>query len=215
MAVRSRHQNGQIIPRLPIQPLLKVTTLYETLADGVRAKALMDSIQSRFWAGLQVQSDFWRFDWLREQSLHSTALGAARNSALVILSVSHAKKLPPLVQTWINEWSQQKDHGPCALVLLRPKNRLRPAKLQPLCESLRRAALEKCADFINESFEPGVAYVPADTGPALVPEMHFASASSPTTRWVHQHLQHSQLNLEQARKATKASAPDPSFAPNY
>jgi hypothetical protein len=213
MALRSRHR---FIPGLPLQPQFKVTTLYETLADGVRAKALMDSIQFRLGASVQIQSEFWRFDWLREQSLHSTALGAAGNSALVILSVSHATELPPLVQTWIKEWSQQREQGPSALVLLRPRDRRRPVKLQPLCESLRRAALEKGVDFFYESFEPDVASAPADIAASLVPEMRVPSLASPTTRWVQHQLQHSHSLLHPIGTAPRQGTGGlTSFLSNY
>jgi hypothetical protein len=213
MALQSRHRLTRGLQR---QPVLKVTTLYETLADGVRAKALMNSIQSRFGAEMQVQAEFWRFDWLRERSLCSTALGAARKSAMVIISVGGANHLPPVVQSCIAEWSQFKEAGAYALVLLRPKDHARSSKLRPLCESLQRVADAKGVDFFYESFDPVPAHAPSAIVAPLVPEMARSPHGSPTTRWVQQQLRHSNTVRHSIATTTlESSAHSSLFASNY
>jgi hypothetical protein len=129
------------------------TVLYEDLESGLRARALMGSVEANMDFPAAFQLDLWRFDWLAERSLGNIALSRAERSALVLISAGSLAALPPAAENWLNTWVQMEQNHPLALVVLLPKGRHGEEKSHPLYERLQMAARQKQVDFFCEFFE--------------------------------------------------------------
>jgi hypothetical protein len=136
------------------EPLVKVTVLYEDLLAGLRAKALMQSVRSRLAVPVRIRLECWRFDWLCERSLSSSALAAAANSAILLFSLSQPKALPTEVLTWVNRWTHCEGDRPAALVILLAPGIRRSAGTRRVMAPLQRAARQAGVDFFCEYGEP-------------------------------------------------------------
>lgn len=134
-------------------PAIPVTALYEDLEAGVRAKALIDCVQSDLEVPAQCKIELWRFDWLGELSLGNMALSMARNSMLVLVSASSDNPPPAEMERWIQAWAQTRDEHLSALVLLAAEDRHRSAA-HPLYDCLQKAAQRKGVEFMCEFFDP-------------------------------------------------------------
>jgi hypothetical protein len=135
---------------------VQVTGLYEDIEAGIRAKALMECVQSGLELPVRFKLDFWRFDWLREQSLRDIALSSAKDSALIIVSATRTRPLPPQMEKWVAAWSRDKQEHPSALVVLLPGGQNGQCRCSGLHDRLRRAAEKKHADFFYEFYESSV-----------------------------------------------------------
>jgi hypothetical protein len=133
-------------------PVIQVTAIYEDLEAGIRAKALMDCVQSGLDLPAQLKLDLWRFDWLSELSIRNMALNIAQNSTLVVVSASTNNPFPVEMERWMRAWAQSREDQLSAIVLLA----LAEAQWGrcPLSESLQRVAHQKRADFYCEFFKP-------------------------------------------------------------
>ena len=129
------------------------TVLYEDLESGLRARALMESVEANMDFPAEFQLDLWRFDWLAERSLGNIALSRADRSALVVVSAGSSDPLPPAVENWLNTWVQMEQSHPLALVVLLPKVGQGEEKSHPLYERLQAAARQKRVDFFCEFYE--------------------------------------------------------------
>ena len=70
------------------------TVLYEDVESGLRARALMESVEANMDFPAAFQLDLWRFDWLAERSLGNIALSRADRSALVLIAAGSSAPLP-------------------------------------------------------------------------------------------------------------------------
>ena len=133
---------------------LLATVLFEDVESGLRARALMESVEANMDFPAEFQLDLWRFDWLAERSLGNIALSRADRSALVLISVGSANTLPPAAENWLNTWVEMEQNHPLALVVLIPKEKRTDDAYHSLHEQLRAAARRKGVDFFCEFFEP-------------------------------------------------------------
>lgn len=135
-------------------PLVRLTALYEDLEAGLRAKRLLEGVETTVKAQLPVciKAELWRFDWLKEKSLRNMALSMAKESALVLVSASTNNPPPVEFQRWLKAWSQSREQNLSALVLLA---RPRPYEAGPhaLHDCLERAARHKDVEFLCEFLE--------------------------------------------------------------
>jgi hypothetical protein len=133
---------------------LLATILYEDVEAGLRARALMESVEANMDFPAEFQLDLWRFDWLAERSLGNIALGRADRSALVVVSVGSTNVLPAGAENWLNRWVQIEQSHPLALVVLIPKDKRGDSSYHQLHERLRAMARQKGVDFFCEFFDP-------------------------------------------------------------
>src|SRR5262245_53646794 len=87
-------------------PVIQVTAIYEDLEAGIRAKALMDCVQSGLDLPAQLKVDLLRFDWLNELSIRNMALNTALNSTLLVVSASTNNPFPVEMERWMRAWEQ-------------------------------------------------------------------------------------------------------------
>ena len=119
------------------------TVLYEDVESGLRARALMESVEANMDFPAAFQLDLWRFDWLAERSLGNIALSRADRSALVLIAAGSSAPLPPAAENWLDTWVQMEQSHPLALVVLLPKERSGQERSHPLYERLQAAARQK------------------------------------------------------------------------
>lgn len=141
-------------------PVIQVTAIYEDLEAGLRAKALMDCVQSGLDIPAQLKLDLWRFDWLNELSIRNMALNIARSSTLVVVSASTNDPFPIEMERWMRAWTQSREDELSAIVLVAPEE-AHSDRCHPLHESLQRVASHKRVEFYCEFFKPS----PAEHGP--------------------------------------------------
>ena len=150
-------------------PIL-ATVLYEDLESGLRARALMESVEANMDLPAEFRLDLWRFDWLAERSLGNIALSRADRSALVLISIGTSNPLPAAVDNWISTWVEIEQIHPLALVVLLPKEK--HAATHPLHERLRDVARQKRVDFFCEFFDQSAgsrnATIPAPKTPGEI-----------------------------------------------
>jgi hypothetical protein len=137
----------------PVYPPIQVTAIYEDLEAGIRAKALMDCVQSGLDLPVRLKVDLWRFDWLNELSMRNMALNIAENSTLVLVSASTNNPFPVEMDRWMRAWMQSRQTQLSAIVLLASQGTLAGAA-HPLEDTLRRVAQQKQVDFYCEFFKP-------------------------------------------------------------
>jgi len=133
-------------------PAIQVTAVYEDLEAGIRAKALIDCIQSGLDLPARFKLDLWRFDWLGELSMRNMALNIAKTSTLVLISASSNNPFPVEVDRWLRAWMPSRDEQLSAIVLLATDTQF--GVRHPLQESLQRVAEQKQVPFYCEFFKP-------------------------------------------------------------
>lgn len=138
------------------EPVIQVTAVYEDLEAGIRAKALMDCVQSGLDLPAQLKLDLWRFDWLNELSIRNMALNIAQSSTLVVVSASTSNPFPVEMERWMRAWMQSREEQLSAIVLLAAEE-AHLGRRHPSLESLQRVALQKGVEFYCEFFKPSPA----------------------------------------------------------
>jgi hypothetical protein len=144
-------------------PLIQVTVLYEDLEAGLRAKALIECVQSCMEIPVQFKLGLWRFDWLKERSLANIAMGATKRSELVIISTSTAQALPSEMERWLDSWVPRTELFPAALMALLSHEG--DDQTHPIHDRLQRAARQKRVDFFCEFYQPQPQERPVRTWP--------------------------------------------------
>ena len=134
-------------------PVIQVTAIYEDLEAGLRAKALMDCVQSGLDVPAELKLDLWRFDWLNELSIRNMALNSAKSSTLVVVSASTNNPFPIEMERWMRAWTQSREDQLSAIVLIALEE-VHSGRTHPLRESLQRVARQKRAEFYCEFFKP-------------------------------------------------------------
>jgi hypothetical protein len=134
-------------------PVIQVTAIYEDLEAGLRAKALMDCVQSGLDVPARLKLDLWRFDWLNELSIRNMALNIAKSSTLVVVSASTNKPFPVEMERWMRAWTQGREDQLSAIVLIALEHG-HSAGCHPLQASLQRVAQQKRVEFYCEFFKP-------------------------------------------------------------
>ena len=133
-------------------PVIQVTAIYEDLEAGIRAKALMDCVQTGLDLPARLKLDLWRFDWLNELSIRNMALNIAQNSTLVVVSASTNNPFPVEMERWMRAWTQSREDQLSAIVLLALEE-AHSTGCHPLQASLQRVAQHKQVEFYCEFFK--------------------------------------------------------------
>lgn len=93
-----------------IQPAkLNVTIIYETAADGFRAKRLSDQLAMEVADDHDINLHVWNFQVLALPEIREIAAKTAATADVVILSVSGSESLPKHLVEWIALWPCFKD----------------------------------------------------------------------------------------------------------
>ena len=141
----NHHQTGPleegwetVLPRIGFN----VTVIYETEADGMRAKQFVDQFASRVAGGrsLTLNLNVWNLRLLGIPEIQDFAANTTAAADVVIFSVSGARTLPTEVREWIDKSSWSGDSGNPSVVALFAGADDEQA---PLYGDLRRAVMNK------------------------------------------------------------------------
>src|SRR5216117_1749369 len=91
--------------------LFSAVVLYEDVATRQRAMQICDRLVQKFWADVEFDFSWWRFDFLRDREIFRAAADAAAHSDLILISAHAGRQLPALVQDWIETWLGKRERG--------------------------------------------------------------------------------------------------------
>ncbi len=95
-----------------------VTILYEDLAAALRAHIWFECLTLAGRVPADLQTEFWRFDYLNEAAQRKAAVKMATRSSLVVVAARDQSRLTADVECCINAWLQNQGTRPGGLALL-------------------------------------------------------------------------------------------------
>src|SRR6266508_2956881 len=86
------------------EDLFSAVVLYEDIATRDRAMEICDRLVHKFWADVEFEFNWWRFDFLHDSALAGDAVRLAARSELILLAAHAGRELPIAVKSWIEAW---------------------------------------------------------------------------------------------------------------
>ena len=123
---------------------------YEDTVTRDRALSICDRLVKKFWADVEFDFSWWRFDFLRNADIAGEAARASARSELVIVSAHAGRELSPAVRKWIETWSQSRKrrHGVLVAMIGTAEDGLRG--LTPIHVYLREVAQRAGMDYLPQ-----------------------------------------------------------------
>src|SRR5437773_12493802 len=81
--------------------LFSAVVLYEDLATRDRAMQICDRLVQKFWADVEFDFSWWRFDFLHDSALAGDAVRLAARLELILLPAYSGPALPPPARPWV------------------------------------------------------------------------------------------------------------------
>lgn len=97
---------------------LNVAVIYENLAAGNRALALLATLNQHLHTEVSLKPSLWRFDLLEDPRFRAQASLAADRAELIFVSADQCAQLPAPVNTWVEECRTRHSAEAHALILL-------------------------------------------------------------------------------------------------
>ena len=130
--------------------LFSAVVLYEDLATRDRAMEICDRLVHKFWADVEFEFSWWRFDFLHDSALAGDAVRLAARSELILLAAHAGRELPPQVKSWIESWLPIREPGFGVLVAMIGTEADRLRGLSPIHVYLREAAQQANMDYLPQ-----------------------------------------------------------------
>ena len=130
--------------------LFSAIVLYEDLATRHRAMQICDRLVHRFWADVEFDFSWWRFDFLHDSALAGDAVHLAARSELILLAAHAGRELPAAVKNWIESWLAIREPGFGVLVAMIGTEADRLRGLSPIHVYLREAAQRANMDYLPQ-----------------------------------------------------------------
>lgn len=130
--------------------LFSAVVLYEDLATRDRALEICDRLVRKFWADVEFQFNWWRFDFLNDSALAGDAVRLAARSELILLAAHAGRELPTPVKNWIENWLPLREPGFGVLVAMIGTEVDRFKGLSPIHVYLREAAQRANMDYLPQ-----------------------------------------------------------------
>ena len=124
--------------------------LYEDHATRDHAMEICDRLVHKFWADVEFEFSWWRFDFLNDSALADDAVRLAARSELILLAAHAGRELPPPVMSWIEGWLPIREPGFGALVAMIGTEADRLKGLSPIHVYLREAAQRANMDYLPQ-----------------------------------------------------------------
>ena len=124
--------------------------LYEDHATRDHAMEVCDRLVHKFWADVEFDFSWWRFDFLNDSALASDAVRLAARSELILLAAHAGRELPPPVKSWIENWLPVRKPGFGVLVAMIGTEADRLKGLSPIHVYLREAAQRAYMDYLPQ-----------------------------------------------------------------
>jgi hypothetical protein len=96
----------------------RATILYEDLAAALRVHTWFECLAAAGRAPADLQTEFWRFDFLSEATQRKAAVKMATRSSLIVVAARDQGHLNADVECCINAWLQNQGKRPGGLALL-------------------------------------------------------------------------------------------------
>jgi hypothetical protein len=132
------------------QDSFSAVVLYEDHATRDRAMDVCDRLVHKFWADVEFEFSWWRFDFLGDAALAGDAVRLAARSELILLAAHAGRELPPPVKSWIEGWLPIREPGFGVLVAMIGTEADRLKGLSPIHVYLREAAQEANMDYLPQ-----------------------------------------------------------------
>ena len=97
---------------------LNVAVIYENLAAGHRALALLTTLNQHLHTEVSLKPSLWRFDLLEHPGFRAQASLAADRAELIFISADRCAQLPAPVSTWVEECRTRHSNEAHAVILL-------------------------------------------------------------------------------------------------
>jgi hypothetical protein len=104
----------------------------------------------KFWADVEFDFSWWRFDFLHDSALAGDAVRLAARSELILLAAHAGRELPPPVKNWIESWLPMREPGFGVLVAMIGTEADRLRGLSPIHVYLREAAQRANMDYLPQ-----------------------------------------------------------------
>jgi hypothetical protein len=130
--------------------LFSAVVLYEDLATRQNAMQICDRLVQKFWADVEFDFSWWRFDFLHDSALAGDAVRMAARSELILLAAHAGRELPTAVKNWIESWLAVREPGFGALVAMIGTEADRLRGLSPIHVYLREAAQRANMDYLPQ-----------------------------------------------------------------
>jgi hypothetical protein len=124
--------------------------LYEDHATRDHAMEVCDRLVHKFWADVEFEFSWWRFDFLQDSALASDAVRLAARSELILLAAHAGRELPSPVKSWIESWLPIRKPGFGVLVAMIGTEADRLKGLSPIHVYLREAAQRAYMDYLPQ-----------------------------------------------------------------
>ncbi len=130
--------------------LFSAVVLYEDHATRDRAMEICDRLVHKFWADVEFEFNWWRFDFLNDSTLAGDAVRLAARSELILLAAHAGRELPPPVTRWIESWLPIREPGFGVLVAMIGTEADQLKGLSPIHVYLREAAQRANMDYLPQ-----------------------------------------------------------------
>ncbi len=136
--------------KIPRPAKFNVAIIYETLADGKRAKRFSDRVAAEVDDGydMAINMNVWSFQSLKMPEMLFLAASAAAVADVIIVAAAGAKTMPSQMKHWITMWSYLlKGRRPLVAGLFANS----VGENAPIRAELRKAALRKGLPFYDRT----------------------------------------------------------------
>jgi len=137
-------------PLVKKEDLFSAVVLYEDHATRDRAMEICDRLVRKFWADVEFDFNWWRFDFLNDSTLANDAVRLAARSELILLAAHAGRELPPPVKNWIESWLPMREPGFGVLVAMIGTEADQLKGLSPIHVYLREAAQRAYMDYLPQ-----------------------------------------------------------------
>jgi len=137
-------------PMVKKEDSFSAVVLYEDHATRDRAMEVCDRLVHKFWADVEFEFNWWRFDFLNDSVLASEAVRLTARSELILLAAHAGRELPPPVKSWIAGWLPLRESGFGVLVAMIGTEADQLKGLSPIHVYLRQAAQQANMDYLPQ-----------------------------------------------------------------
>ncbi len=130
--------------------LFSAAVLYEDLVTRDRAMEICGRLVHKFWADVEFEFSWWRFDFLNDSALAGDAARLAARSELVLLAAHASRELPTMVTNWIGSWLPIREPGFGVLVAMIGTEADQLKGLSPIHVYLREVAQRANMDYLPQ-----------------------------------------------------------------
>ena len=123
---------------------------YEDSITRDRALRTFDRLMQKFWADVEFDFSWWRFDFLHHREIFTAAVDAAACSDLILISAHAGRQLPASVQDWIETWLGRRERGRGVLAAMIGIDEDQLKGWTPIHVYLREAAQRADMDYLPQ-----------------------------------------------------------------